>query len=302
MLANFSKDVSGMADVPFYYIYGVPADAETASVHFERISDRQILHDGQVEAHRHPHLYQISLWRGGGRYLMDREWRALPERALVVMPPTITHGFEIAPGADAMVISVSASFVTEMKARLGNDSWSVLEEGTMLTLSEEVDERLTTLFGAVEEEYRFSFRHSRDALACHLQLIVILTDRLLGLTNSDLAPSADERLLAAFLGLIDQKLKSRWTIQQYVEVMGTTPYLLNRATSRAFGMTAIELVRDRTVAEAKRLLLFSKTGASEIGFVLGFDDPAHFARFFRRKTGLSPTSWRRRQIDLALDA
>lgn len=291
-----------MADVPFYYIYGIPADTdETDAIHVERINDRRTLHGGRVEAHRHPHLYQISLWRGGGRYLVDQEWRALPSRGLIIMPPSVAHGFEIAPSVDAMVISVSVGFVAEMKARMGSAAWSVLDTAAVFSLNDEVETRLAALFAALNEEYRYSARHSRSALACHVQLIVILVDRLLGLASTDLEPSADDRLLAAFLALIDRKLKDRWTVQQYVEALGTTAYLLNRVTTNAFATSAIELVRDRTVAEAKRLLLFSKSSASEIGFMLGFEDPAHFGRFFRRRTGLSPGSWRRRQIDRALD-
>jgi AraC family transcriptional activator of pobA len=129
----------------------------------------------------------------------------------------------------------------------------------------------------------------------------VLIDRLLGFERPVSEPGADDRLLRRFLQLADEKLRERWRIEQYVDALGTTPYLLNRATRRAFGKTAIEVVRDRAVAEAKRLLLFSKAGAGEIGFMLGFDDAAHFGRFFQRRTGLSPSAWRRRHIGRALD-
>ena len=302
-LAIFAKDQGrAMSEVPFYYIYGVPADtAETDSIHIERVSDRRSLHGGHVEAHRHPHLYQISLWQGGGRYLVDAVWQDLPPRALTIMPPSVAHGFRIEAPADALVISVAMDFVAELKARSGSDAWAVLEGGAVLPLNDDVHARLAAMFGAVDEEYRFSTRHSRSALGCHLQLIVILAERLLGLGSPDAATSSDDRLLTAFLLLVDQKLQQRWTLAQYVEALGTTVYLLNRATTAVLGRSAIEIVRERTVTEAQRLLLFSKISASEIGFMLGFDDPAHFARFFRRRTGMSPTCWRRDRIDRALD-
>lgn len=302
-LANFAKDgLCAMSEVPFYYIYGIPADTDaTDAIHIERVSDRRSLHSGHVEAHRHPHLYQISLWKGGGRYLVDAVWQDLPARALTIMPPSVAHGFQIEAPADALVISAAIDFVAELKARSGSDVWTVLDGGAVLPLNDEVYARLAAMFGAVDEEYRFSTRHTRNALGCHLQLIVILVDRLLGLASPDLALSADDRLLAAFLALIDQKLPQRWTLARYVEALGTTIYLLNRASCAALGRNAIEIVRERTVTEAQRLLLFSKISASEIGFMLGFDDPAHFARFFRRRTGLSPTCWRRERIDRALD-
>jgi AraC-like DNA-binding protein len=80
--------------------------------------------------------------------------------------------------------------------------------------------------------------------------------------------------------------------------LGTTPYLLNRATRQGFGQTVSEVIRDRALAEAKRLLLFSKASAGEVGYMLGFEDPAHFGRFFVRATGMSPAMWRRHQIEI----
>ena len=53
-------------------------------------------------------------------------------------------------------------------------------------------------------------------------------------------------------------------------------------------MTAGQLVQERTLLEAKRLLIHNEASISEIALQLGFDDPAYFSRFFKKCAGQSP--------------
>ncbi|HEY8231852.1 MAG TPA: helix-turn-helix domain-containing protein [Vicinamibacteria bacterium] len=58
--------------------------------------------------------------------------------------------------------------------------------------------------------------------------------------------------------------------------------------------SAGRVVRRRIALEARRLLTHSDLTAAQVGFRLGFDDPAYFARFFRREAGEPPTDFRAR--------
>jgi AraC family transcriptional regulator, transcriptional activator of pobA len=291
-----------VADAPFYYIYGVPAETQDADrVHVERVLDRSLLHHGKVEPHCHPHLYQLSLWSGSGSYQFAGRDQLLHDRTLTIMPPNVVHGFVIAPPTNALVVSMSASFVAELRTRFGGEAWAVLDTPELIELAPDPAMRLDALFATLEEEIRFHGRHSHSAIGCQLQLIAILVDRLLWIDRPSLEDTADDCLLRSFLRLLDEKFRERWQSERYAAALGTTPYLLNRATSGAFGKTSSEVVRERTLIEAKRLLLFSKASAGEVGYMLGFGDPAHFGRFFQRALGLSPSMWRRRQIDRAIE-
>lgn len=286
-----------MREPPFYSIYGVPADAwTTGPVHVERVNDRASLHHGVVEAHRHPHLYQLSLWTGPGTYRFNDRDHSIRACTLSIMPPDVVHGFVIDGATDATVLSVSAAFVSEVRSWLGGDMWSVLDQPDLVVLPPDASDRLSGIFGAMEEEARFAARHDRSALAAHLHLAVILIERLSGLPPAIGSETADGRLLRKFLALTNERRPDRWSTARYVEALGTTHYLLNRVTQHAFGRTPSELIRERTLGEAKRILLFSKASVAEVGHVLGFDDPAHFGRFFKRMTNELPGAWRRTEV------
>ncbi|MNL85110.1 Transcriptional activator NphR [compost metagenome] len=57
-----------------------------------------------------------------------------------------------------------------------------------------------------------------------------------------------------------------------------------------------ELILERRLLEAKRLLMFTIRSVEDIGREIGFDDPAYFSRFFRRRMGEAPAVWRRRHL------
>jgi AraC family transcriptional activator of pobA len=59
------------------------------------------------------------------------------------------------------------------------------------------------------------------------------------------------------------------------------------------GKSALQLVHERVLREACRRLTYLVAPVSNLAFELGFDDPAYFCRFFKRRTGLSPREYRR---------
>ena len=67
-----------------------------------------------------------------------------------------------------------------------------------------------------------------------------------------------------------------------------TPARLNAACRARLGTTASGLLHDRIVTEAKRCLIYTAMPVAEVGYALGFDDPAYFSRFFSKRTGLPP--------------
>ena len=62
------------------------------------------------------------------------------------------------------------------------------------------------------------------------------------------------------------------------------------------GKPAGEVIRDRLLLEAKRLLVNVDMGIAEIAYKLSFTDHAHFTKFFKKETGETPDEFRKRQM------
>lgn len=84
-----------------------------------------------------------------------------------------------------------------------------------------------------------------------------------------------------------------WSVQRYAAALGVSGEQLNRACRATGGRAPLRIVHDRLMAEAKRSLIFTAMSMQEIGFSLGFNDPAYFTRFFVQREGRAPSVYRR---------
>ena len=105
-------------------------------------------------------------------------------------------------------------------------------------------------------------------------------------------PHADSQVLQAEEWLAVHFRKSE-PVGQLIAAMKIPERTLKRRFKRATGSTLIERVQELRVEEAKRLLEMEKSSIDDISAATGYEDAAFFRRLFRRKTGLSPSDYRR---------
>ncbi|WP_456316781.1 helix-turn-helix domain-containing protein [Teichococcus aestuarii] len=74
----------------------------------------------------------------------------------------------------------------------------------------------------------------------------------------------------------------------YQKALGLSEKRLAALCRAAAGRTPLQILNERRITEARRSLRYSSLSVAEIGYGLGFRDPAYFSRFFRRMTGLTP--------------
>ena len=78
---------------------------------------------------------------------------------------------------------------------------------------------------------------------------------------------------------------------QYARLMYVGEKHLNRMVKVSLNKTTSDLITERIILEAKRMLVFSKKTIAEIIDELGYTDSAYFFRFFKKKTALTPTAF-----------
>jgi len=101
--------------------------------------------------------------------------------------------------------------------------------------------------------------------------------------------------LRAFSGLIEKHYREHFPISRYAERLGVTPVYLNMICQRIAGKSALALVHQRLLLEAKRSLTYTALNINQVSDFLGFTEPAYFTRFFKRFTGVTPNAFRKRK-------
>ncbi len=105
---------------------------------------------------------------------------------------------------------------------------------------------------------------------------------------------AEVQLQRRFARLLEDDFARHHDAGHYADALGVPPAALSRALTEATGRGTKELITDRVMLEAARLLRFTDLTAGEIAHRAGFADPLYFSRAFKRHTGEPPMEYRRR--------
>ena len=135
------------------------------------------------------------------------------------------------------------------------------------------------------------------SIGAFLKLLLITCNNICAINpiESDLDTSGNN-LIRSFKSAVDNNYKKEHSTTYYANELYITPDHLNRTIKAKIGKTAKEYIQSRIITEAKRLLYFTDLSNKEIGYELGFNEPANFSAFFKKCTQLSPSNFKKNEI------
>lgn len=280
--------------IPSFYLYGEPHRAAAPNfVHAEWLDDRSRPSGWTIRPHAHRELAQlIFITQGGGE--MRAEARTLHFQApcLLVVPPGVVHGFKWVADSSGVVITMANTYLAGLVAR-DPDAGALFASAAALALPGDTD----LIHGRSEDlmrELGWSVAGHRTAVDAALLPIILAAIR--ARTWDGYAPHSRAghyaALVARLRARVEERFRLREPIPAYAEALGVSNTALRNACARIAGASPASLLDGRAMFEARRALLYSNLSVAEIGYALGFADPAHFSRFFSRHEGASPRSFR----------
>ncbi len=118
---------------------------------------------------------------------------------------------------------------------------------------------------------------------------VILQPREISIT------SVDERFLEKVKAILDEKLtRPDFSIEEFSIALHMSRMQLHRKLKALTGLSASDFVRSQRLILASRILINSDSTISEVGYMVGFNDPSYFTKCFKESYGLTPTAYSKR--------
>jgi AraC-like DNA-binding protein len=108
----------------------------------------------------------------------------------------------------------------------------------------------------------------------------------------EIKPSSDLNYLLAFKDILEIHFKTQKFVYFYAQQIGITPKRLGQATSEILSKSPKQIIDERVILEAKRLLVHTSISIKEIADQIGFDEPTNFNKFFRNNTNCTPLQFR----------
>lgn len=262
-----------------------------------RFSDYVHEHQSLVFPHRHSFYHLVLFTEGSGRHTIDfHHFQAMPYQIYFMIPGQV-HTWDFRGKMEGYVVNFSDSFFQSFLLQPEYlDSFSFLDQDSsnnVLMLSEGIRERICGLFEELLGQNARATVWRDDMVRVLLLQIFLIIEQSDSVDRKKTGEKGKNATVRHFIRLIDKNYDRVRLPGQYAEMLNVTPNHLNALCKEHLGMQAGEVIRNRIVLEAKRLLINLDLTVSEIAYKLNFNDNSYFTKFFRKETGITPEDFRK---------
>ena len=240
--------------------------------------------------HKHDFFVIILFDKASGMHNIDSKDYPIDDKEIHILFPGQMHKWQINDGTIGYQLMTERSFF-EQFAPYFRFSFTNYQNHPVIKLSDEAFSKLMYEFNAIKEELKSenSLVHLINARAAVIAAIVskeaeqIFTEFKVYQSNPR---------LAKFNMLIDEFYKGEKSVVFYAEKLHISANYLNILCKKHLKVSATQLIQQRIIIEAKRLLKSGDLSIKEIAFDLGFTDHAYFSNFFKAQTNITPSEFR----------
>ncbi|WP_018479768.1 helix-turn-helix domain-containing protein [Pontibacter roseus] len=254
-------------------------------------------HHGQVKPHAHNNLLQIFLITTGVTQFRYGQFNtSVAGPAFIAVPKNVEHGFKHQGEVSGWIVSLSDTVLEHMLQREAEVLFGMDELLIVPVASDDVE--ASNAFETLQKcvaEYQ-SELPGRLLMLQYLvgqaliQLYRIYCKGHQTLTSSD---NASKVYFRRFQQLIKAGNTYKKTVEEYARDLHISTGHLSRVCRSIAGKSPKDILIDYFITEAQLALSDIDKNIASIGYSLGFDDPAYFARLFKKRTGLTPMAFRK---------
>jgi AraC family transcriptional regulator, transcriptional activator of pobA len=268
-------------DIPEFFIF-----------HFEELPKDSMM---QMQPYQKG-FYQISLIlrSDNAAIAINEQQDATLENSLYFLSPDHIFSWQRNFETTGYIVYFKPAFLNFYNGSIVNDfSFFELTENNILKLTTQQSNEIAVDFEKLYNEFYEPNPYRIQLLQSFLLFLLFKCKSINELTNTQqIKPSKKHDLLIRFKNLVNNCFITNKQVSDYAGKLFVTPNYLNDTIKEQTGKTAKELISEKILSEAKKQLRYSTGDIAEIAFYLGYDEPTHFIRFFKSRTGITPNVFR----------
>ena len=253
------------------------------------------LNGSNPEMHRHAYHEMIWIRKGTAVHLLDGESFEFPKHSLVSIPKGRLHC--LYPSRDCKASMIR--FRAELLENASNLIFSKFKCNSVIQTTTEQAAIIESYLWLLSYESGQADPYSLNKFQ-HLLATFIVKIEELRLLQSPLQAytlKKSEFIWDRFNTLLEEKFQTEHSVSYYSRTMGISARKLCEINMIHTGKYVSEVIMERVITEAKRMILVTDLSLKEIAFQLGFEEQSYFTKVFKKHTGITPTEFIPTDID-----
>ena len=250
-----------------------------------------------TEPVRQPHYQIIWVTKGHGYFSIDLEKYRIKDNAIYTIPPGRFHQMMPDGRISGYVISFNIDFLYLARGGSGRPLFeeitSDLNQVNML-FPKPGDRALQNVLTDISREFNAHLILRLEILSGLFKMFLLYMHRNSTAVVQQGVSCRSMRLFNSFYAKLDNHFRTRKQVTDYANELFVSPGYLTDVVKRVTGHSASYHIRQRTVQEAKRMLMYNDVNMKMVAYTLGFEDLSHFSKYFKNATGMRFTEFKKK--------
>ena len=250
-----------------------------------------------ITPHRAQFYHILWIEKGNATHLVDFKPITIEDNTILFVPHNSVNLFDIHGVYEGKALLFTDKFFCKNKQDVQflhtSQLFSDLYDTAILKINPQASD-LSVFFNAMETEFlrkpdsaHFSLLHNL------LHIFLLKAEREMNVQGFvQLEASVHLDLLVLFKKLLEQDFRHEKSVNKYASALSISEKQLHKATTTLLEKTPKQIIDERILLEAKRLLAHSNQSIKEIAYELGYDEPTNFIKHFRKHTNTTPSEFR----------
>ncbi|MFV8371087.1 AraC family transcriptional regulator [Flavobacterium sp. LB2P74] len=283
-----------MKKYPIYNIQRFNCNSVNSDLYINTFKNHLIDHSFVEEPHRHSSYVLVFFTKGSGTHEIDFDVFTIQSGSMFFLQPGQMHNWNLSDDVEGFVIFYSQEMYNLYfgQKTIGDyPFYSSVDNKPEMVFDVAESKGILPYFESLILETQTNQLLKQDKIMNLLDLIHIEIARKYSETHLHEAHSYNVKI-KTFELVLENNFKKEKAPSFYASQLAITLKHLNRICNEMLQKTTTEVITDRIILEAKRMLMDKKFTVNEIAAELGFDDYSYFTRLFKKNTRMTPTNFR----------
>ena len=283
-----------MKKYPVYSIEQFNCNSVTTELYINTFKNHLVNHSFIEKPHRHDFYLLVFFTHGSGVHEIDFNRFEIKAGSVFVLQPGQMHHWVLSEDIEGFIIFYTAEMYNLYFGKKKIDDYPFyfsVQNNPEIVLEEPEMETVLAYFEKLVVEMQLEQLWKQDKIMNILDSIHIELARKYNEIYVHETHSYNVKI-KKLEQLLEKKYKQQKSAAFYASELNITLKHLNRICNEILKKTTTEVIVDRIILEAKRMLLDKNWTVNEIAFALGYEDYSYFSRLFKKHSGMSPSEFR----------